>query len=40
MYSHFDENNEINGSILMFGAAVGQKRIYPILNPSEENKFQ
>ena len=26
--------------MLVFGAAVGQKRIYPITNQSDENKFE
>jgi hypothetical protein len=28
MYSSFDEENEIIGSMLIFGGSVGQKRIY------------
>jgi hypothetical protein len=39
IYSHFDEQNEINGSMLIFGGSGNIKRIYKLLNPSEENPW-
>ena len=39
IYTQFDEENEIIGTMLIFGGSVGQKRIYPITNPSEANPF-
>jgi len=40
IYTQFDDENEIIGSMLIFGGSVGQKRIYPLTNPSEMNPFQ
>lgn len=40
IYSQFNEVNEIIGTMLIFGGSVGQKRIYLITNPSEENPFE
>ena len=40
IYSQFNDENEIIGSMLIFGGSVGQKRIYMLTNPSEENPFE
>ena len=40
LYTHYDDDLEPNGTMIILGAAVGAKRIYPILNPSEENKWE
>lgn len=40
IYSQFNDENEIIGSMLIFGGSVGAKRIYLISNPSEENPFE
>jgi hypothetical protein len=37
LYTHYDDDLEPNGTMLILGAAVGAKRIYPILNPSKDN---
>ena len=40
LYTHYDDDLEPNGTMLILGAAVGAKRIYPFLNPSPENKWE
>ena len=40
IYPYFDLENEITGTMLIYGAAVGSKLIYRIPNPSEETPFQ
>lgn len=39
IYSHFDSENEIVGSMLVFGGSGNIKRVYKVLNPSDTNPF-